>query len=241
MNKDEVFSAGNFTPGSFKFNDEVATVFDDMATRCIPYYHEVIHLTAQAAAKFVPDSGKIYDLGCSTGSTLIYLAKYLKDTKVNMTGYDPAPAMLTKAREKSNVFTYSHEINFDEGVCQTADISDANMVIMNYTLQFVDATKRNDVIKKIYDNLKPGGIFILSEKLREPTEEFESFNTETYENFKAGNGYSFLEIANKRQALENILVPQSTEDNVSMLTRAGFSKVDILFKWLNFATFIAIK
>ena len=115
------------------------------------------------------------------------------------------------------------------------------MIIMNYTLQFIDYSKRHDVLSRIYENLKPGGVFLISEKLKEEDTEIQSLNTNTYEKFKAGNGYSFLEIANKRQALENILVPQSTDKNIDMLKLAGFSRVDILFKWLNFATFIAFK
>ena len=239
--KDQIFSDGDFSSGSFKFTDGVASVFDDMAVRCIPHYKEVIHLTSQVAEKFVPDDGNVYDLGCSTGSTLIYMSKHLTKSNVSMTGYDPADAMLKKAREKSDTFTYSHEINFKEGISQTADISQANLVIMNYTLQFIEKENRPKVIQRIHQNLETNGVFLLSEKLREPHAEIEEFNTETYEAFKAGNGYSFLEIANKRQALENILVPHSTEDNISMLKEAGFSRVDVLFKWLNFATFIAFK
>lgn len=239
--KDEFFSEGDFSSGSFKFNEGVANVFDDMAVRCIPNYKEVIHLTAQAAETFVPDNGHVYDLGCSTGSTLIYMSKFLTKKNVKMTGYDPAEAMLQKAKDKADLFTYSHEIKFEKGISEDADISNANLVIMNYTLQFIDKAKRPDVIDRIYQNLEAGGIFLISEKLREPNEKIEQFNTQIYESFKAGNGYSFLEIANKRQALENILVPQSTEENIEMLKTAGFSRVDILSKWLNFATFIAFK
>ena len=239
--KDEIFSEGEFSSGSFKFNEGVANVFDDMAVRCIPNYKEVIHLTAQAAQNFVPDNGNIYDLGCSTGSTLIYMSKFLTKKNVKMTGYDPAEAMLKKAKDKADIFTYSHEINFKKGISEDADISKANLVIMNYTLQFIGKAKRSEVISRVHQNLQQDGIFLLSEKLREPNKNIENFNTKTYESFKAGNGYSYLEIANKRQALENILVPQSTDDNIEMLKTAGFSRVDILSKWLNFATFIAFK
>ncbi|NQZ60390.1 MAG: hypothetical protein HRT88_23330 [Lentisphaeraceae bacterium] len=82
---------------------------------------------------------------------------------------------------------------------------------------------------------------IKSEKLKQQSERVENFNTQTYENFKAGNGYSDLEIANKRQALENILVPGSLDENISQLTDAGFEETETIFKWLNFATFAAFK
>ena len=120
-----------------------------MAIRCIPNYKEVIHLTSLVADKFVPDNGRVYDLGCSTGSTLIYMSKQLNNKSVKLTGYDPANAMLKKANEKANTFTYSHDICFTQGAAETADISNANLVIMNYTLQFIDKTERLELLKKI--------------------------------------------------------------------------------------------
>ena len=115
------------------------------------------------------------------------------------------------------------------------------MIILNYTLQFIDPKNRLELISKLYESLKPGGFLVLSEKLRQEDEDVEEFNTETYEAFKAGNGYSYLEIANKRQALENILVPGSLDSNLELLNNSGFSRVEILFKWLNFSTFLAFK
>ena len=239
--KDKIFAKGDFQSGSFRFNDSVASVFDDMAKRCIPYYSEVIQLTASAADKFIPDNGLIYDIGCSTGNTLLFIAKALRDRKINLIGIDPSSSMLKKAVEKASVYTYSHEIEFLEGSAETYDFKTADMIILNYTLQFIDVDERPALIKKLYDSLKPGGMLILSEKLCQEDEDVQEFNTETYEAFKAGNGYSYLEIANKRQALENILVPGSLTSNLDLLNSAGFERVEILFKWLNFTTFLAFK
>ncbi len=239
--KDQIFANGDFESGSFRFNNDVASVFDDMANRSIPFYKEVIHLVAEAAKSFTPTGGTIYDIGCSTGNTLIYLAKALHGKDINLIGYDPAKAMISKATEKAKVFTYSHDIHFEINDCQNCNLKEADMVILNYTLQFVDVSERDTVIEKIYKSLKPGGVLILSEKLRQEDQDVESYNTKTYEHFKNGNGYSFLEIANKRQALENILIPGSLTDNISMLNRSGFERVEILFKWLNFTTFAAFK
>lgn len=239
--KDEIFAEGKFQRGSFQFNDTVASVFDDMANRCIPYYREVIQLSASAADKFIPDNGLVYDVGCSTGNTLLFIAKALRDKKIKLVGIDPAESMLNKAREKASVYTYSHDIQFLKGSAESFDFKDADMIILNYTLQFIEVDQRPALIKKLYDSLKPGGMLILSEKLRQEDEDVQSFNTKTYEAFKAGNGYSYLEIANKRQALENILVPGSLSSNLDLLNNSGFDRVEILFKWLNFTTFLAFK
>ena len=239
--KDEIFAEGDFKSGSFRFDDGVANCFDDMANRCIPYYREVIQITASAALKFLPENGTVLDIGCSTGNTLLFIAKTLSDKNVKLIGIDPSESMLKKAEEKSSVFTYSHDIEFQMGDAESCELPDCDMIIMNYTLQFIPVSKRKDVIKRMYKALKPGGVLILSEKLRQEDQDVEDFNTETYEAFKAGNGYSYLEIANKRQALENILVPGSLTGNLSLLNESGFSRVEILFKWLNFTTFLAIK
>jgi tRNA (cmo5U34)-methyltransferase len=239
--KDEIFSNGEFSSGSFRFNDQVASVFDDMANRSIPFYQEVIRLISEAALRFVPEKGHIYDLGCSTGNTLIQISRVLHGRGVSLKGYDPAVAMLKKATEKASTFTFSQDIVFSEGICKDADTSNADMILLNYTLQFINQAERPEMVKKLCDSINPGGVLILSEKLRQEDKAIETFNTEVYEKFKAGNGYSHLEIANKRQALENILVPRSLEDNRQLLLDAGFSRVEILFKWLNFTTLIAFR
>ncbi len=241
MNRDELFAEGEFQKGSFSFDEGVATVFDDMANRSIPFYREVVHLTASVGMKFVPENGRIYDIGCSTGNTSLHLAKSLQEKKVQIIGIDPSVAMLKKANEKSAVYTYGHEIKFCEGDVENFSFLPCHMMVMNYTLQFISPEKRGEVLKKLCKCLEKGGVLVLSEKLRQEDEQVEKFNTETYEKFKAGNGYSFLEIANKRQALENILVPRSLDANIELLKSAGFTRVEILFKWLNFATFLAIK
>ena len=238
---DKVFSEGDFQKGSFRFNSSVASVFDDMANRSIPFYREVIQLTGQLAETVVPNGGRVYDLGCSTGNTLMFLAQSLQHKKIKLIGCDPAEAMLTKAAEKAAAFTYSHEIEFIQNTCENIELADADLIIMNYTLQFIDKAERPALLKKIFKALKPGGVFIISEKLKQESKRVEDFNTQTYEKFKAGNGYSDLEIANKRQALENILIPGSLNENISQLTDAGFTETETIFKWLNFATFAAFK
>jgi len=239
--RDEVFDGAEPQTGSFRFNESVASAFDDMAVRCIPYYKEIIRLTCEAASRMLPQQARIFDIGCSTANTLLALARSCPEKNFQLTGCDPSAEMIAKAREKCELFTYSHDIEFICSDCQSLEIPTSDMVIMNYTLQFIPPAERPSIIRKIYQSLKPGGIFILSEKLRQDSPLVEKFNTAAYEQFKADNGYSFLEIANKRQALENILIPQSLTGNTTLLSEAGFSTVEPLFKWLNFATFIAVK
>ena len=45
----------------------------------------------------------------------------------------------------------------------------------------------------------------------------------------------------KREALENVLIPYTQDENEAMLKEAGFKYSELLFRWANFALFIAYK
>ena len=128
--KDSLFAEGDFEKGSFRFNDSVASVFDDMAGRSIPFYREVIEIAGSLAEKFLPAGGTVYDIGCATGNTLIFLSKRLQNRNIRLVGYDPAEAMIKKAEEKAGVFTYSHGIEFKIDNCENCSLENADMIIL---------------------------------------------------------------------------------------------------------------
>lgn len=241
MGEDRVFDDVNIQPRSFRFNSDVAQVFDNMANRSIPFYQEVIKLIGDVAVRFAQDGTVIYDLGCSTCNTLIYLARLLQGKDVALVGYDPSEDMLAKAQEKLDLYTFSHEIKALKGDCQTSSLEKASVVCLNYTLQFVAKSERQAVLQKIYDALEPGGVLILSEKVSHDAEFISDYNIDIYYDYKKANGYSELEIAKKREALEEVLVPCTEEENLQMLKDVGFAHCDTLFKWCNFMTIVAHK
>lgn len=222
----------------FEFDEEVASVFDDMLNRSVPYYKEMQRLTINFALSFLKDDDVVYDLGCSTASTLIELSKHC-DKKLNLFGIDNSEAMLNRARNKAKAFGV--DINFIEGDIDNVDFKASNLVISNYTLQFIRPLQREKLIKKIYNSLENKGIFIFSEKVISSDKTLNKKCIDEYYDFKKSQGYSEFEIAQKREALENVLIPYTEEENKKMIKDAGFSHCETLFKWVNFATFIAIK
>ncbi len=218
----------------FSFNSEVASVFDDMLIRSIPYYKDNITLIADVINKRGYKS--ICDIGCSTGNLLLYLAQKLQN-KI-LIGVDNSNDMLTLARNKANA--YGLDIDF-----VLADILEyefnSDVVISNYTLQFIRPIERENLLRKIYNSLHSNGAFIMSEKLICHDKQLDKEFIDIYYEFKQQNGYSNTEISKKREALENILVPYSQEENIRLLKNVGFSSIEVLFRWVNFATFIAIK
>ena len=222
----------------FEFDEEVASVFDDMLHRSVPYYKQMQDLTINFAINFLEENDNVYDLGCSTASTLIELSKH-STKKLNLYGVDNSSAMLERAKNKANAFGVDlHLINGD---IHETELNDAKAIISNYTLQFIRPLQREKLVKKIHDSLKEKGIFIFSEKVISDEKTLNKQFIDEYYRFKKTQGYSEFEIAQKREALENVLIPYTEEENKKMILDAGFTHCETLFRWVNFATFIAIK
>jgi tRNA (cmo5U34)-methyltransferase len=222
----------------FEFDEEVASVFDDMLERSVPYYEQTIDLTTSFALKFLDENDIVYDLGCSTASTLINLAQK-SDKKLNLIGIDNSDAMLQRAQRKSNA--YGANITLINDDILEVPLKKSKVIIANYTLQFIRPLQREKLIKKLYDSLEDTGVFIFSEKIISKNANLNKLYIDHYYDFKKQQGYSSFEIAQKREALENVLIPYTEDENIKMMKDAGFSHCETLFKWVKFATFIAIK
>ena len=222
----------------FEFDEEVAAVFDDMLSRSVPFYKEAQKLTTYFAIKYLKKNSYLYDLGSSTATTLINIAKKIP-FKANLVGLDNSSAMIDQARKKASALNADIKLEFADIL--TYDYKKADVFISNYTLQFIRPIYREELVKKICDSLNETGIFIFSEKLISNDKKLNKELIELYFDFKKANGYSEYEIAQKREALENVLVPYTQDENISMIKKAGFRECEVIFRWANFATFIALK
>lgn len=233
--KDDIFKKP--LEKQFEFDKSVASVFDDMVLRSIPFYDKNLKLIADIISLFARQEAKICDLGCSTANLLLALGEKRKD--FILSGVDNANAMLEIARNKSNAFGVGIEFfnaNLDE-----FEFFDNDVFIANYTLQFIRPPKRQELVNKIYKHLNENGIFIISEKILYEDAKISKKMIELYETYKQEQGYSKIEISTKREALENVLIPYTENENITMLKNAGFKRVESIFKWVNFETFIAFK
>ena len=177
-------------------------------------------------------------MGCSTASTLIELSKHCKNN-LELIGVDNSEAMLNRASKKAKAFGVDIElINAD---LHDVSYDGAKLILSNYTLQFIRPLQREKLVKKIYDSLQDKGIFIFSEKVISSNSTLNKQSIDEYYEFKKTQGYSEFEISQKREALENVLIPYTEEENKKMILDAGFTHCETIFKWVNFATFIAIK
>ncbi|MBM9537223.1 carboxy-S-adenosyl-L-methionine synthase CmoA [Desulfobulbus alkaliphilus] len=240
MTEDNLYAAGRVDQ-DFSFNDRVAEVFDDMLERSIPFYRTVMDCMAQLLVNRLPEGATLYDLGSSTGTTLLELTRRMTAKKVHYIGIDNAPAMVAKARQKSAQYGKSEMLQFRLDDITRCPLPDASAIICNYTMQFLRPMTRQVFIERLYRELSAGGILILSEKTIAAAGRLNRDFIEQYHAFKMKQGYSELEISAKREALENVLVPFSVDENIAMLRHAGFEEIEIFFKWFNFTSMVALK
>jgi tRNA (cmo5U34)-methyltransferase len=239
--KDEVFKEQIEAIADFKFGKKVASVFDDMLIRSVPFYEETQRMIAEMASDFVVKDTNVYDLGCSTGTTMLNLHPIVSPS-AKFIGIDSSDEMLIRCRQKlaEHNFEREHELicaDLNNGI----EIHNASMVLMILTLQFIRPLHREKLIGKILQGLNENGCLILVEKVLGEDSVFNRLFIKYYYDMKKLNGYSELEIAQKREALENVLVPYQLLENREMLLRAGFRYCEVFFKWYNFCGIIAVK
>lgn len=227
----------------FEFSKKVAQVFDDMISRSVPYYEANQKMTAEMALEFYQPESMIYDLGCSTGKSAWLLSETFLSQGFKYLGLDTSPWMLEKARALAAYknFPAHHQIEFAEGNVENFSYENTGVIIANYTFQFIAPNNRLDLLKKLYSALLPGGIILLSEKVAEDDQVITEHFTNMHHRMKKRHGYSDQEIIRKRDALENVLIPNKTEENLDLLKKAGFKAAAIYHKWYNFASYLAIK
>jgi tRNA (cmo5U34)-methyltransferase len=244
MARDEVFASPAARSSDFEFNEEVARVFDDMLVRSVPLYLEQQRLIQEIARAFYVEGTAVFDLGCSTGTTLVNLAHVLPDS-ARLVGYDNSKPMLHEAKRNLDAAGVGSRIDlrcadFNEDL-QALAIENASVVMMCWTLQFVRPLKRDRLIRWIYEGLVDGGALIVTEKILTNDSNMNRFFIDFYYDFKRRNGYSEDEILRKREALENVLIPYRIDENTEMFRRNGFRTVETFFQWYNFAGFLCVK
>lgn len=217
----------------FAFDETVADVFPDMIRRSVPGYETVIPLSGLIGSRYVQPASRVYDLGCSLGATTLALLAQLGDTDCDIVAVDNSAAMLERAQKDRR---WDQRVRFVLNDVTDVEIDDASAVFMNYLLQFIEPDRRLTLLSRIHAGLRPGGALILSEKLA-GNDEFDAIHAD----FKRANGYSELEVSQKRAALENIMIPDAFDMHIERLRRAGFDDVSVWFRCLNWASLIAVK
>ena len=239
MIKDEVFKDPVSNPSDFQFDKKVVTVFDDMVTRSVPFYLEIQRMIGELASQYALEGTVLYDLGCSTGTTMINMNNMVKPG-IKFIGIDDSTQMLDQCRE--NLLKTGFERDFElisADLGKGIALENASVVVLCLTMQFIRPLHRAKLLQKIFDGLVEGGCLILVEKILAEESTLNRNFIKYYYDYKKRNHYSEMEISQKREALENVLVPYKLSENIELLLSSGFSHCETFFKWYNFAGIIA--
>ena len=236
--RDNLFNA-NIDIADFRFDKEVVEVFDDMVRRSVPGYDSMIQMIGLITRMYGQENTNYYDLGSSTGTTSLAIALNNKHKNNQFFAIDNSEAMVNKCQQN-----LKSKIDNLQAICSDINqihIENASIVVLNLTLQFIDVKDRSNLIKKIYEGLNPGGVLIISEKIHFEDKETQDQFTNLHVDFKKENGYSELEIANKRQAIENVLITDTKAIHIGRLKDCGFKDTSCFFQCLNFVSFLSVK
>ena len=236
--RDNLFNA-NIDIADFRFDKEVVEVFDDMVRRSVPGYDSMIQMIGLIARMYGQDNTNYYDLGSSTGAISLAIALNNKHQKNTFFAIDNSEEMVSKC--KQNLESKIDNLQANCADINQIHIENASIVVLNLTLQFIDVKDRSNLIKKIYEGLNPGGVLIISEKIHFEDKETQDQITNLHIDFKKENGYSELEIANKRQAIENVLITDTKAIHIERLKDSGFKDTSCFFQCLNFVSFLSVK
>lgn len=240
QSSDNIYSQPLEAITGFVFDQSVAQVFRDMIGRSVPGYATLVSMLPVLAYEYVRDNTRCYDLGCSLGATTLALRHSIKHDNVTIVGIDNSDAMIIQCQKLINQDTATLPVElYCADICQH-EISNASLAVMNFTLQFISPENRLAMLEKIYAGLNPGGALVLSEKLLFDKTQQE-WMTKLHHTFKKLNGYSDLEISQKRSALENVLIADTLEQHQQRLQQAGFTKILVWFQCFNFVSLLAVK
>ena len=239
--RDTIYADPLSDTGLFTFDDSVARVFPDMIKRSVPGYPTIVSMTGLLAGRYATAGSNLYDLGCSLGASTLAMRQNIKQQDCRIVAVDNSASMLERCQNIIDTDTHDTPVSLTCADLQEVVIEDASVVVLNFTLQFIPVEVRDAVIRGIYQGLRPGGIMVLSEKVTFEDPHLDELNIDLHHQFKHANGYSELEVAQKRSALENVLLPETLNQHKQRIGDAGFSSCDVWFQCFNFASLVALK
>lgn len=239
--QDKIYAHAADQITDFQFDQRVAGVFNDMIRRSVPGYAQIINTLGDFAHRFVTPNSNVYDLGSSLGSATLSMRRQIEGRDCQIFAVDNSQSMIDRCKENLTAYVSDTQVNLLCADVRDINIENASMVVLNFTLQFLPVNDRNALIKRIYEGLLPGGVLVISEKLFFEDTQIQTLLDEQHLDFKRANGYSELEISQKRSALENVMRPDSLTIHQQRLNDNGFSHFSVWFQCFNFASMVAIK
>ncbi len=239
--KDSIYANPLQEIGDFSFDSQVVDVFPDMIRRSVPGYNTIINAIGLLTGKFAQHDSYCYDLGCSLGAATLSMRQQIEAENCTIIAVDNSQAMIEQLQD--NLFANTGHVHVETRCAdvRNIDVQRASVVVVNFTLQFIPLADRHALLSKIYRGMLPGGILIISEKIQFNDACQQNLQTEMHHAFKKAQGYSDLEISQKRTALENVLIPETFAQHQQRLLEVGFNSAEQWFQYFNFVSMVALK
>ena len=241
MQKDSIYAEPLAQVQDFCFDDNVAAVFPDMIQRSVPGYQTIIQTIGKLTQKYQQANSHYYDLGCSLGAASLAMRRAISVSGCQVVGIDNSPAMVERCKLQLQAYRGDVPVEILLDDIRQTPLHDAAVIVSNFTLQFLPKSDRDALVQRIFQALKPGGIFILSEKIVLDDRLCHELLIDLYYDFKRANGYSELEISQKRTALENVMRPDTIAEHQLRFQQAGFASSTVWFQCFNFCSMVAVK
>ncbi|TMO69564.1 carboxy-S-adenosyl-L-methionine synthase CmoA [Pseudoalteromonas aurantia] len=225
----------------FSFDENVVEVFPDMIQRSVPGYATIVSTMGKLAGQYAQSNSNLYDLGCSLGAVTLSMRRNIEKQNCEIIAVDNSKAMVERCQLHLKGFKSDVPVNVVLGDITELELKNASVVALNFTLQFIPQEQREDVLKRIFNSLKPGGVLLLSEKIKGENELTDNLLIDLHHDFKRHNGYSELEISQKRTAIENVMRPDTLSTHLERLNTIGFSQTQVWYQCFNFCSLVAIK
>lgn len=239
--KDDLYAQARDDVARFCFDEQVAQVFPDMIRRSVPGYGTMIDMIGVLAARYARPGTRLYDLGSSLGAATLAMARLVPHRDCEIVAVDNSPAMVERAAAILAAEAPTVPVTQRCEDVRTTALENASVVVLNFTLQFIPLADRDAFIERVADALSPGDILVLSEKIRFPDSEEDTLQQALHHAFKRNNGYSDLEISQKRTAIEDVLIPETLQAHQTRLAQAGFQRAHVWFRCFNFLSLVAIR
>ncbi|WP_046003168.1 carboxy-S-adenosyl-L-methionine synthase CmoA [Pseudoalteromonas rubra] len=225
----------------FTFDANVVEVFPDMIQRSVPGYATIVSTMGKLAGQYAQSNSNLYDLGCSLGAVTLSMRRNIDKENCRIIAVDNSQPMVERCQMHLKGFKSDVPVDVQLGDINELEISNASVVAMNFTLQFIPQAQRDAVLEKIYQGLKPGGVLLLSEKIKGENDIKDNLLIDLHHDFKRHNGYSELEISQKRTAIENVMRTDSLSTHKNRLEQIGFAHTQVWYQCFNFCSLVAIK
>lgn len=241
VSRDAIYAQPHAEITDFSFDERVVAVFPDMINRSVPGYTTIIHGIGRLTARFAQPDTILYDLGCSLGASTLAMRQNNDADNCTIIGLDNSAAMVERCRTQVNAFVGKTPVEIHQADILNTEYAKCSVVVLNFTLQFIPPEQRDALIQRLYQALVPGGILILSEKVRSDDPVTDNLLVELHHEFKRDNGYSELEISQKRAAIEHVMRLNTLPEHYQRLASAGFAHVETWYRCFNFTSTFAIK